>query len=277
MTSRRIVRGLLGVLVGLTAVYLVAPVFIVVPMSFSDSLFLKFPPTSWSTRWFESYFGDDEWIASTLASLQIGVLVTILSVVLGTLAALGMVRGNYPLRGAVAGLVLAPVLVPYVIIGLAVYAMFLQVGLTETTLGFVLVHTALAVPYVVINVSAALFSFDRRLELAAMNLGAGPVSAFLRVTLPLIAPSMLTGALFAFITSFDEVVTAVFLSGPDLTTLPAKMWSGVRVQIDPTVAAVSSMLLLVTLALFGGAGITRFVRSRSAARRNEPTTVSEAP
>ncbi|MEJ3657778.1 ABC transporter permease [Actinomycetes bacterium KLBMP 9759] len=245
-------------------------------MSFSDSQFLKFPPTSWSTRWFESYFGDDEWIASTLASVQIGVLVTILSVVLGTLAALGMVRGNYPLRGAVAGLVLAPVLVPYVIIGLAVYAMFLQFGLTETTLGFVLVHTALAVPYVVINVSAALFSFDRRLELAAMNLGAGPVSAFLRITLPIIAPSMLTGALFAFITSFDEVVTAVFLSGPDLTTLPAKMWSGVRVQIDPTVAAVSSMLLLVTLALFSGAGITRFLRSRSATRPSSGPAVRDS-
>lgn len=262
MTSRRIVRGLLVALAVLTVLYLIAPVFIVVPMSFSDSSFLTFPPKEFSTRWFENFFEDEEWVDSALASLQIGVLVTVVSVVLGTLAALGMVRGRYPLRGAVAGLVLAPILVPYVIIGLAVYAAFLQVGLTETKLGFVLVHTALAVPYVVINVSAALFGFDRSLELAAMNLGANPVSAFLRVTLPIIAPSVLTGALFAFITSFDEVVTGVFLSGPDLTTLPAQMWSGVRVQINPTVAAVSSMLLLVTLSLFAGAGIARYARAR---------------
>lgn len=266
MTSRRLVRSALVALAVLVALYLIAPVFVVIPMSFSASAFLKFPPESWSGRWYENFFTDDTWLSSAVSSLQIGVLVTVASVVLGTLAALGMVRGRYPLQGVVAGLVLAPVLVPYVIIGLAVYAAFLLTELTQTTLGFVLIHTALAVPYVVINVSAALFGFDRNLERAAMNLGAGPVSAFLRITLPIIAPSMLTGALFAFITSFDEVVTSVFLSGPDLTTLPAKMWSGVRVQIDPTVAAVSSMLLLVTLALFAGAGITRFARTRRARR-----------
>ncbi|MEV4899650.1 ABC transporter permease, partial [Nonomuraea sp. NPDC055795] len=197
------------------------------------------------------------WLDSALASLRVAVLVTVLSLVLGTAAALGMVRGRYRLRALVSGLVMAPVLVPYVIVGLAVYATFLELGLTQTTLGFVLVHTALAVPYVVITVSSSLVSFDRRLEQAAMSLGAGPVSTFARVTLPLIAPGLAGGAVFAFVTSFDEVVTGVFLSGPDLTTLPVRMWSGVRVQIDPTVAAVSTMLLLVTLAVFATAGLLR--------------------
>ncbi|MEO3873464.1 ABC transporter permease [Nonomuraea sp. B12E4] len=257
-------RIALWALAALTALYLVLPVFIVIPMSFSDSAFLEFPPQDWSVRWYENFFTDLTWLDSTIASLQIAVQVTLLSLVLGTAAALGMVRGRYPLKALVSGLVMAPVLVPYVIVGLAVYAVFLKLGITETALGFVLVHTALAVPYVVITVSSALMSFDRRLEHAAMGLGAGPVTTFARVTLPLIAPSLASGAVFAFVTSFDEVVTSVFLSGPDLTTLPVQMWSGVRVQIDPTVAAVSSMLLLVTLSLFAAAGVARLVRRRKA-------------
>jgi putative spermidine/putrescine transport system permease protein len=262
MNTRLLTRGSLVALAVLTGLYLVAPVFFVIPTAFNDSSFLKFPPEDWSLRWFEAFFNDATWISSTINSFQIGLIVTVLSVILGTLGALAMVRGRYPLRAFVGGLVLAPVLVPYVIIGLAVYALFLRLGLTQTILGFVLVHTALAVPYVVINVSSALVSFDRRLEMAAMNLGANRVQTFLRVTLPIIAPSMLAGALFAFITSFDEVVTSVFIAGPDLTTLPVQMWSGVRVQIDPTVAAVSTMLLFVTLTLFAVAGIFGALRNR---------------
>lgn len=262
MRSRRTVRAGLVVLAVLVGLYLVLPAFIVIPASFSGSTILDFPPKSWSLRWYQNFFTDPDWVNSAIASLGVAIQVTIVSVLLGTVAALGIVRGRYPLRAVVGGLVMAPILVPYIIVGLAVYAVFLDLGLTQTTLGFVLVHTALAVPYVVINVSAALISFDRRLELAAMNLGAGPVTTFTRITLPLIAPSVASGALFAFVTSFDEVVTSVFLAGPELTTLPVRMWSGVRVRIDPTVAAASSMLLLVTLALFGAAGLARYVRSR---------------
>lgn len=261
------VRVGLVALAALTGLYLVLPVFIVIPASFSDSTILDFPPKSWSTRWYENFFTNPEWVNATVASFGVAIQVTILSVVLGTIAALGIVRGRYPFKALVGGLVVAPILVPYVIVGIAVYALFLDLGMTQTTLGFVLVHTALAVPYVVINTSAALMSFDRRLELAAANLGAGPVAAFLRITLPLIAPAVASGALFAFVTSFDEVVVSVFLAGPELTTLPVKMWSGVRVRIDPTVAAASSMLLLTTLTLFGIAGIARLLRSRRDARR----------
>lgn len=262
MTARRLVRGLLAASVAVTAGYLVAPIFVIIPTSLSDSSFLQFPPERWSLRWYRNFFADPTWIGSAAASLRIAVIVTVVSVVLGTLAALGMVRGRYPLRSVVTGLVLAPLLVPYVIVGLAAYAAFLELGLTQTTTGFVLVHSALAVPYVTINVAAALVGFDRRLELAAMSLGAGPVNSFARVTLPVIAPSMASGALFAFITSWDEVVASIFLSGPLLTTLPVRMWSGVRVQIDPTVAAVSGLLLLITVSMFAGAVLTRAVRRR---------------
>lgn len=269
MTTKRAVRAGLGILAAFTAAGLVLPVLVVVPTSFSDSTFLQFPPEKWSLRWYEAFFTDEVWTASTLASVQIALIVTLLSVLIGTAAALAMVRGRYPLRTMVSGLVLAPILVPYVITALGVYALFLELGLTQTTLGFVLVHTALAVPYVVITVSSALVAFDRRLELAAMNLGAGPVTAFVRITLPLILPSVLSGAVFAFTTSFDEVVTSIFLSGPEMTTLPVQMWSGVRVRIDPTVAAASSMLLLITLSLFAAAGLVRLAgrrRARSARR-----------
>jgi putative spermidine/putrescine transport system permease protein len=262
MTTRLLCRASLVGLAVLTAMYLVAPVFVVVPTSFNDSSFLEFPPEQLSLRWYESFFTDPAWANSALNSLQIGLWVTLLSVILGTAAALAMVRGRYPLRAAVGALLLAPILVPYVILGLAVYALFLELGLTQTILGFVLVHTALAVPFVVINVSSALVSFDERLEMAAMNLGANRVTTFLRITLPNILPSVAAGALFAFITSFDEVVTSIFLAGPDVSTLPVQMWSGVRVQIDPTVAAVSTMLLLITLALFSTAGLVRALGTR---------------
>ncbi|WP_167760894.1 ABC transporter permease [Geodermatophilus sp. DF01_2] len=264
--SRLLVRGGLVTLAVLTGLVLIAPVLVIIPMSFSDSSFLEFPPTDWSFRWYENFFSDPSWRASTLSSLKIAVLVTITAVILGTAAAFGLVRGRLRAKAAVAGLVIAPLIVPYVIVGLAVYAAALQVGLTQTTLGFVLVHTALGVPFVTVNVAASLASFDQRLEQAAMSLGASPLTTFLRVTLPIIAPGVAAGALFAFITSWDEVVVSLFLSGPELTTLPVQMWSGVRVAIDPTVTAVSSLLLLFTITAFAALGVARLIRNRRLAR-----------
>src|SRR5690606_16091159 len=196
----------------------------------------------------------------SLASLKVALLSAVSSVVLGVLASLALVRGRMPFRNTIIAILLAPLIVPYVIIGLASYIVFLQLGLTQTTLGFVLVHTCLAVPYVVINVVAGLVSVDRRVEMAAMSLGAGPVTTFFQVTLPLILPSVLSGGLFAFFISWDEVVTAIFLSGPELTTLPVQMWSGIRVQIDPTVAAISTIVMLVIFGSFIVLGLTRLIR-----------------
>ncbi|HEX5598356.1 MAG TPA: ABC transporter permease [Micromonosporaceae bacterium] len=271
--ARFLTRTGLVLLAAVTGLLLILPVLIVVPMSFSDSSFLTFPPDGWSLRWFRNYFADPSWQESTLASLRVSLLVTLLSVVLGTTAALGLVRGRIRFKSAVSGLVIAPLIVPYVIVGLAAYAVTLELGLTETTLGFVLIHTALAVPYVTVNVTAALASFDSRLEQAALSLGASPIQTFRTVTLPLIAQSVGAGALFAFITSWDEVVVSLFLSGPDLTTLPVRMWSGVRVQIDPTVAAISTMLLLITISFFVVGGVARLIRSRRLARAVDPRSV----
>ena len=248
---------LLAVLIG---IYLLLPILIVVPISLNDSSFLSFPPEKWSLRWFQNLIDAPVWLRSALASLKVAALSAIFAVVLGTLASLALVRGKLPFRSGITVILLSPLIVPYVIVGLAIYIMFLKFGLTQTTLGFVLVHTCLAVPYVLINVSSGLVAVDRRLEMAAMNLGASPIQTFFRVTLPLILPSVLAGALFAFVISWDEVVVAIFLSGPDLTTLPVTMWSGIRVQIDPTVAAVSSLALIVILLTFGLVGLTRLLQ-----------------
>ncbi|QKW35578.1 ABC transporter permease [Actinomadura sp. NAK00032] len=259
----------LAVVVG---VYLVLPVLIVVPMSFSDSSFLSFPPGETSLRWFRNILDDPVWLDSALASLNVALLSSVCAVVLGVLAALALVRGSLPFRNTIMAVLLAPLIVPYVIVGLAAYIAFLELGLTQTTLGFVLVHTCLAVPYVVINVVAGLVSVDRRLEMAAMSLGAGPVTTFFKVTLPLILPSVLAGGLFAFFISWDEVVTAIFLSGPELTTLPVQMWSGIRVQIDPTVAALSTLVLVVIFGSFTVLGLTRLVRQVARRRTARPAT-----
>lgn len=255
--TRALTRSALTLVVLLTALYLVLPVFIVVPVSFSDSQFLTFPADSYSLRWYHELLEDPTWLDSALASLRVALLSALAATVLGILGALALVRGRFPGRNAVLLVFLAPVIVPYVIIGLAAYVTFLNLGLTQTTVGFVLVHLALGVPYVVINVSAGLVDVDPRLEMAAKSLGAGPVTTFTRVTLPMILPSALSGALFAFIISWDEVVTALFLSGPNLTTLPVRMWSGIRIQIDPVVAAVSTLTLLLSLLVFAALGLTR--------------------
>jgi putative spermidine/putrescine transport system permease protein len=258
--TRILTRAGLILLTVLIGIYLLLPVLVVVPMSLSNSSFLTFPPGELSLRWYHELTQDPSWIKAALSSLRIALLSAAAAVILGTLAALALVRGTIPFRNTVTAILLAPLIVPYVIVGLAVYIAFLGLGLTETTLGFVLVHTCLGVPYVMINVAAGLVTVDRRLEMAAMNLGAGPVSTFFRITLPLILPSVLAGALFAFITSWDEVVTAIFLSGPALTTLPVQMWSGIRVQIDPTVAAISSLALLTIVATFLLMGLGRLAR-----------------
>ena len=259
--TRLLTRGgliLLAVLIGL---YLISPILVIVPMSFSENSFLAFPPEGFTLQWYERLITDYSWIEAALNSASVALLSALCSVVLGTLAALAIVRGRVPFRGAIMAILLSPLIVPFVIVGLAVYITFLGLGLTETTLGFVLVHTSLGVPYVMINVMASLTSVDRRLEMAAMNLGAGPIETFFRITLPLILPGVLAGALFAFITSWDEVVVAIFLAGPDLTTLPVKMWAGIRVQIDPTIAAISTVSLFIILAAFTASGVANAFRA----------------
>jgi putative spermidine/putrescine transport system permease protein len=233
----------------LVAVWMAVPPLVVIPMSLTDRRSFSFPPDSLSLRWYREFFTDPAWLSSLQASLGIAVQVTVVSVVLGTLAAFGLVRGRFRGQQLIQVLGLAPLVVPLVVFGLGSYALFLKWGLVGTPLGFVAAHTVLAVPYVIITVSSNLRTLDVDIERAAAVLGAGPLRVFRRITLPAIAPSMLAGGLFAFVTSFDEVVVALFISNPDLRTLPVEMYSSVTRDIDPTIAAASTLILVVSTAL----------------------------
>lgn len=237
----------LSPVVGVVALILVLPALIVIPMSFTGPKTFSFPPRAWSTKWWGQLFSNPEWLHALINSLTLALAVSVLATVLGTLAALGMSRGN--LRGAplVNGLFLVPLAAPVVVAAIGIYAVFLRWHLTGTFAGFLLAHTALAVPFVLVPVMAALRGFDRRLESAAASLGAGPISTFRSVTLPLIAPSVITGGLFAFATSLDETVVSIFLVSPTYRTLPVQIFTSVSRDVDPTVAAASSLIFGATV------------------------------
>jgi putative spermidine/putrescine transport system permease protein len=242
-------RLLLLALGALTVFFLMAPTLVVVPMSITASNSLTFPPEGFSIRWYEKMLTDPQWSSGFINSAQVASLTAVLATVLGTLAALGTVRGRFPGKSAVNALVLSPLIVPVIIIAIGMFSLFVRWKITGSIVGLVLAHTALAVPFVVINVATSLRTIDRNLELAAMNLGADPLRTFRRVTLPLILPGVLAGGLFAFITSWDEVVVSIFLTTARFRTLPVEMWEQVRQVVDPTVAAVATTLLAVTTSL----------------------------
>jgi putative spermidine/putrescine transport system permease protein len=242
-------RLLLVALGALTVFFLVAPTLVVVPMSFTASNALTFPPEGLSTRWYEKMLTDPQWSTGFANSAQVAFATAILATTLGTLAALGTVRGQFPGRAAVQAIILSPLIVPVIIIAIGMFSLFVRWKIAGSIVGLVLAHTALAVPFVVVNVATSLRTVDRNLELAAQSLGAGPVRTFRRITLPMILPGVLAGGLFAFITSWDEVVVAIFLTSARFRTLPVEMWEQVRQVVDPTVAAVATTLLAVTTTL----------------------------
>jgi ABC-type spermidine/putrescine transport system permease subunit II len=240
---------------GLVYFFLMAPLTVVFPLSFSSSPYLQFPPPGWSLRWYAAYFADSVWIDATLRSLKIGVATALLATVLGTLLAFGLVRGRYPGRAAVNHLSLMPLIVPTIIYAVAAYDIFAKLKLIGDWRAIVLGRTVHAIPYVVIVVGAALRTLDESYEHAAMSLGAGRLTAIRRVTLPQIRPALISGVFLAFIASFDELVVAMFLGGSNMT-LPKKMFDNIINEIDPTIAAVSVMqVALVTVLLIV---VTRF-------------------
>jgi putative spermidine/putrescine transport system permease protein len=243
---RRPNRMLLAALGGLTIFFLIVPTLLIVPMGFSSSQILTFPPPGWSLQWYQKMVTDPQWTTGFLNSVQVATVTAIVSTVLGTLASLGMVRGRFPGKGLVNGLILTPLIVPVIIIAIGMFSLYVRWKITGSLLGLVAAHTALALPFVVINVSTSLRTIDRNLEMAAQSLGAGPVRTFLRITLPMILPGVFAGALFAFLTSWDEVVVAIFLTTAKFRTLPVEMWEQVRQVVDPTVAAVATVVLVVT-------------------------------
>ena len=260
-------RALLETLCWAVLLFLALPVAVVFPLSFSSGSYLAFPPPGFSIRWYQAFFASSEWTGAALMSLQVAFPVTALSLLLGTPAAVGLSRGRFPGKRLVHALVLSPLIVPGIVVAVGVYFAYAQYGLGGHPLALVLVHTCLAVPFVVVNVSSALAGVDQRLEQAAASLGAPPFAAFRQVTLPLIAPGMFAGAVFAFITSFDELLVSLFLSGTGAVTLPRRMFDEIRYDIDPTVAAASSMLVVTTTGLMLAAEL---LRRRSLRLRSRP-------
>jgi putative spermidine/putrescine transport system permease protein len=249
----------------LVSILLVAPTLVVIPMSFTNQQTFKFPPPGWSTKWYSRFFSDPEWYNAALLSLKVAAVVVVVSTVLGTVAALALNRGRGPWKGPVRALLLAPIIVPGVIFAIGIYYVFLRWHLANTFLGFVFAHSVLALPLVIIAVTASLAGFDEGLERAAASLGAGPIATFRQVTLPIILPGVLTGALFAFLTSFDEAIVSLFLSSQDNRTLPVQMFQSVTSNVDPTIAASSTMLVVLsTSVLFIGGIIISRRRVRSA-------------
>ncbi|MGG6383204.1 ABC transporter permease [Paenarthrobacter sp. NEAU-H11] len=257
-------RTLLWVYAGLVAFVLVAPTLVVIPLSFTDKASLNFPPSGWSLRWYGNFFQDSAWMAAFGNSVLIGVIVAVVATLTGTAASVGLQklagqRAAKPMHA----LLLAPIVVPSIILAIGVYAIFLRLHLLGTYGGFVLAHTVLAVPFVVVSVTAALTGFDKRLATAAASLGADRWTTFLKVTLPSILPGVVSGALFAFVTSFDEVVLSIFIKSPYLETLPVKMYSSVTRDTDPTIAAAATMIMLLTTVVLA-AGLLTIHRRKNA-------------
>jgi putative spermidine/putrescine transport system permease protein len=230
-------------------VFLVLPVFVIIPLSFSNSSFLAYPITGWSLQWYREMWESAAWMHATRNSFIVAPLATLLATVLGTLAAMGLAHSRFFGKGFVTGLLIAPMVVPIVVVGVSSYLYFARLGLNDSYTGLVLVHAALGAPFVVTTVLATLQGFNTNLVRASLSLGANPIETFFRVTLPVIAPGVISGALFAFATSFDEVVVTLFLAGPQQVTLPRQMFTGIRENISPTIAAVATLLTLFTTLL----------------------------
>ena len=230
----------------LVLAFLILPILIIVPLSFSSGTFLTFPLPGLSLRWYEEFFTSAPWQLSLRNSLIVASATTALATFLGTLAALGLTRARLPGQTLLMGLIVSPMVVPLVIVAVGVDFAYAPFGLTSSLLGLTLAHTALAAPFVVITVSATLQGFDPNQARAGASLGASPVVVFRRIILPLILPGVISGALFAFVTSFDEVVVALFVTGPAERTLPRQMFNGIRENISPVIAAAASFVILVS-------------------------------
>ncbi len=239
-------RWWLYVLTGLIIAFLVLPSLIVIPMSFSGSTSMMFPPPSWSLRWYATYFSSSQWLGATWITIQVSIATTLLATPIGVAAAYGLHLGTFRINRAIYGVLIASLMVPVILIAIGAYFAFAQVGMVNTRPALILCDTLLAVPFVLVTVSAGLKGYDFNQEQVARSLGASRLKAFLTVTLPQIRPSVIAGAFFAFIVAFDEVVISSFLSGGDGATLTNMMFASLRNEIDPTIAAISSMMIVLT-------------------------------
>lgn len=239
-------------LYGLTALvllFLVLPVLVVIPMSFADSRMLDFPPRAWSLRWYERFFGALEWYGSLRLSLELALATVLVATPAGVAAAYGIYNLSGPVSRHLQSLLMLPLMVPHIVLAIAVFFLFVKAGILGSFPGLLLAHAMLAVPFVVITVLAGLRSFDISQEMVARSLGCSRLRAFLTVTLPQIRPSVLSGALFAFVTSLDEVIVSLFISGGDNLTVTKVMFGSLRDEIDPTISTVSTILVAASFVL----------------------------
>lgn len=233
----------------LVLIFLVLPILVIVPLSFSESSLLLYPIPAFSLKWYQALFASDDWIRAARNSFIVAPSATLIATVLGTLAATGLHNSKFWGKGLLMAVLISPMIVPLVVVGVGIYLFFAPYGLTSSYTGLILAHAALGAPFVVTTVMATLQGFDQNLVRAAYSLGANPIRAFFTVTLPIIAPGVIAGALFAFATSFDEVVITLFLAGPEQVTLPRQMFTGIRENISPIIAAVATILIIFSTSL----------------------------
>lgn len=248
----------------LVIILLLVPGLVVIPLSFPESRSFVFPPQGFSLQWYERFFESRQWWSSFMTSLQVAALVTVVATTLSVFAGLALRRASPKIRTVIRAVVLTPRIVPGVIIAMAIYGLFLDWQLNITITGFVIAHTVMALPFAFIPIAATLEQFDQRFEQAAASLGASKLTTFFQIVLPLISTGMMTGALFAFVISFDEVVVSLFVGGVGMRTLPVQMYQSIANDIDPTIAAASTMLLVLTAFIVI---VSTIFNQRKAARR----------
>ena len=263
-TGQRIWHYAFLAICGLIFFFLIAPILVIIPLSFNAENFFTFTPKmlaldpeGYSLKHYRDFFTNPDWQQALWNSVKIAPAATILSVSLGTLAAVGLSQDHVPFRRAIMAILISPMIVPLIISAAGMYFFYSRIGLQGTYLGVVLAHAALGIPFVIITVTATLVGFDRSLTRASANLGADPVTTFFKVQMPLILPGVISGGLFAFITSFDEVVVVLFVGSANQQTLPWQMFTGLREQISPTILAVATILVVISIALLSTVEILR--------------------
>ena len=261
-------RLALALVTALILLFLVAPIVVVFPLSLSSGELLVLPTPGYSLRWYEDFFTSSRWLSATWNSFVVGIATMILATLLGTLAAFGIFLGRFPGKALLLAILSLPMVTPVIVTAIAMYFSLSLVGLGSTLTGLILAHTVLSVPFVLLTVLASLQTFDQNLLRAAASLGANPAIAVRRVVLPLIAPGVATGALFAFATSFDELIVALFIASPGQFTLPRQMYAGLREFLSPTIAAAAVLLILFSVLLLA---LNEFIRKRAQARGASPS------
>jgi putative spermidine/putrescine transport system permease protein len=245
------------VFTALVLLFLITPILVIMPLSLNSEPYFSYPMPGLSLQWYRDFFTNQRWTGALLLSVKLAVTAAVFSAVLGTMASLGLARTRLPLRSLIIGVLLLPMIVPAIVVAVAVFMSFGYFGLVGTFAGLAIAHTALGTPFVVITVTATLRSFDWTLQRAGQGLGATPLFTFRKVILPLILPGVVTGAIFAFVISFDEVIVALFLSSAEQRTLPKQMFSGIREMISPTITAAATIQVVFSICLLVGFELLR--------------------